>query len=511
MTKADRKEARRAEGGLPRLWRSSTLAPAVAGGALVWAALPPCHLAPLAFLGPVAWVTLIRQSQLRGGRPYAALWCAGCLFWLAALHWLRLPHWLTIFGWIAMGIYMGCYLPLFVGLARVAVHRLRVPVVVAAPVVWMGLELAQGHMLTGFTMGHLGQTQYRWVALIQISDLAGVYGVGFIVMFVAACLARALPLEGQPACWWPLAPAAALLAAVLTYGHLRMVPPGGKAAARVVLVQGSIDTVLEPEPGSREKMHSHYYELTREAMRRFGRGGVDLIVWPETVFYGWLVTEPGGAGKVALEAKLSPRQRTSRANLLAMDQLVRQEMKRLAAEFGAPMLVGVNRKEFTPEGVNNYNAAALVRRHGQVAGVYDKMHLVMFGEYIPLADRLPWLVQATPLNRLGIALQPGRRPVAFRVKGLWIAPNICYESVLPHLIRRQINVLEAQGRPPQVLVNLTNDGWFWGSSELDMHLACAVLRAVECRKPFLIAANTGFSAWIDADGRIRAQGPRRAP
>ncbi len=70
--------------------------------------------------------------------------------------------------------------------------------------------------------------------------------------------------------------------------------------------------------------------------------------------------------------------------------------------------------------------------------------------------------------------------------------------------------MAAEGKEPDILVNLTNDGWFWGSSELDMHLACGVFRAVECRKPFLIAANTGFSAWIDGDGRIRRQGPRRA-
>jgi apolipoprotein N-acyltransferase len=69
--------------------------------------------------------------------------------------------------------------------------------------------------------------------------------------------------------------------------------------------------------------------------------------------------------------------------------------------------------------------------------------------------------------------------------------------------------LRRQGREPDVLVNLTNDGWFWGSSELDMHLACGVFRAVECRKPMLIAANTGFSAWIDGSGRIRCRGPRR--
>ena len=84
------------------------------------------------------------------------------------------------------------------------------------------------------------------------------------------------------------------------------------------------------------------------------------------------------------------------------------------------------------------------------------------------------------------------------------------KACLSHVIRRQVNALAAEGREPDVLVNLTNDGWFWGSSELDLHLACGVFRAVECRKPLLIAANTGFSAWIDGDGRIREQGPRRA-
>jgi apolipoprotein N-acyltransferase len=70
--------------------------------------------------------------------------------------------------------------------------------------------------------------------------------------------------------------------------------------------------------------------------------------------------------------------------------------------------------------------------------------------------------------------------------------------------------LREEGNEPDILVNLTNDGWFRGSSEHDLHLSCAVFRAIECRKPFLIAANTGFSAWIDADGRIVEQGPRRA-
>ena len=90
------------------------------------------------------------------------------------------------------------------------------------------------------------------------------------------------------------------------------------------------------------------------------------------------------------------------------------------------------------------------------------------------------------------------------------APSICYENVLSHFIRRQVNSLAADGKEPDLLINLTNDGWFWGSNELDLHLMCAVFRAVECRKPFLVAANTGFSASIDGDGRVLQQGPRHA-
>jgi apolipoprotein N-acyltransferase len=144
---------------------------------------------------------------------------------------------------------------------------------------------------------------------------------------------------------------------------------------------------------------------------------------------------------------------------------------------------------------------------GKIQGRYDKMHPVMFGEYVPLGETFPWLYRLTPMSG---GLDAGAEARSFRLGSLRLAPSICYETVIPHLIRRQVNELRALGEEPDVLVNLTNDGWFYGSAELDMHLACGVFRAVECRKPLLIAANTGFSAWIDGDGRIRAQGPRHA-
>ena len=130
----------------------------------------------------------------------------------------------------------------------------------------------------------------------------------------------------------------------------------------------------------------------------------------------------------------------------------------------------------------------------------------MFGEYVPFAEWFPWLYGLTPLPG---GLNAGAARVAIKVGSIRYAPNICFESRVSPLIRGQVNTLRADGREPDVLVNLTNDGWFWGSSELEMHLSCGVFRAVECRKPLLVAANTGISAWIDSSGRVIRQGPRR--
>jgi apolipoprotein N-acyltransferase len=473
------------------------------GAVLLWAALPPLDLGPLAWVAPIAWLLLIRRQELPGRRPYGTLWVVGFAFWLAALHWLRLPHWATSFGWLALSFYFAFYVPVFVGLSRVAVHRLRIPLIVAAPVVWMGLELARGHLLTGFTMASLGHTQYRWIPLIQISDLAGAYGVSFVVMFVAACLARMMPLEGRRWAFWPVVPLGLLLAAVLTYGYARTDLPQPKPQARIALIQGSIDITLKADPGMREAIHEHYRKLSEEAVRKYGN--LDLIVWPETMLRETLLTKDANP-LVPAEWADRPDEFLSRLTSTVSDSAAR--VGHIAARLRTPMILGVDRQHVGAERIECFNSAVYASKSGELLGCYDKSHLVMFGEYVPLTGYLPWLQRLTPLP---ISLSAGQKAAVFDVNGLRVSPDICYESVLPHLIRRQMRELAQEGKEPDVLVNLTNDGWFWGSSQLDMHLICAVFRAVECRKPFVIAANTGFSAWIDADGRIRAQGPRRAP
>ncbi len=490
----------------PRIhnWYHSTFGYALAGAVVLWAALPPLDLWLLGWTAPVWWVLLIRQEHLGGRRPYGALWLAGFLFWLAVLHWLRLPHPATSLGWVALSFYFAFYLPMFVGLSRVAVHRLRVPVILAAPIVWTGLELARGHLLTGMTMASLGHTQYRWITLVQLSDLAGAYGVSFVVMLVAACLARMIRCNGWPLAVWPLVPAVAVLAATLLYGHLRMSGDYTMPGARIALIQGSIDTKLKEGPGKRGFIFRHYCELSQQAVRQYAE--LDLVVWPETMFREPLITYQQNARKPELFKDWSQGQFQRAIGQSARRS--RQAMGKLARALDVPLVLGVDHHYFGPEGMQLFNSAALVSREGKlVPPVYNKIHLVMFGEYVPFAGYFPCLQRLTPLP---VSLTAGDEPVSFDVAGLRIAPNICYETVLPHVIRRQVNILRAGGAEPDVLVNLTNDGWFWGSSELDMHLICGVFRAVECRKPLLIAANTGFSAWIDGDGRILRRGRRRA-
>ena len=184
-------------------------------------------------------------------------------------------------------------------------------------------------------------------------------------------------------------------------------------------------------------------------------------------------------------------------------------MGAFARRYRTNWLVGLDRQVVGPHlsaGVQNFNCALFLDPEGQPLGRYDKMHPVLFGEYIPLADRFPWLYRLTPLPT---GLTAGTHGVAVTIAGYRVAATICYETALPEAVRSLMLALEQQNNRPDVIVNLTNDGWFWGSSELDMHLTAAIFRAIEVRTPVVIAANTGFSAWIDSSGRLLARGPRR--
>jgi len=490
----------------------ATFALGMIGGLLLWVAFPPCACWPCAWLAPIAWVLLVRRKRLPGARPYFVLWCVGLIHWLLILHWVRLPHWSAFFGWFVLAGYLACYVPLFIGLSRAAVHQAGIQTVVAVPLVWTGLELLRGHFLTGFSLALLGHTQASWNTLIQVADVGGAYAVSCLVMFIAASLAVALPQPALPAQRWPLAVAGLTLVCVLGYGRQRLdqaLPETANSrGTRVALVQGSIDVSFDRD--QRVETLDHYLELSRQALVE--HPDLDVIVWPES-----MCTFDVPIMSLADDVEFSPDFRAWIAQKAAH---VQQQIDNFLASHRAVETTPAEKSDGKPpcfilcsetvqwrDKPHRFNTALLIDPAGTIINRYHKMHPVMFGEYVPLGDIFPWLYKLTPMDG---GLTPGEEPNIFEVEGLRLAPSICFETTVPHLIRRQVVELRRQGRVPDALVNLTNDGWFRGSSELDLHLVCGVFRAIENRLPLLIAANTGFSAWIGPEGRVIDRGPRRA-
>jgi apolipoprotein N-acyltransferase len=481
---------------------------------------PPVDLWMLAWIAPLPWLALAAARGVPGARPWRTLWLGGFAHWLLTIHWLRLPHPATAIGWVALSAYLACYVVLFVWTTRRLVHRLAWPLVLAAPVAWMGCEQLRGWVCGGFTFAGLGHTQWRWTTLIQLADAFGAVGVGGVVMTVAAGIVEVATARTAPRRLLVAGIAAAAPTFALAYGTWRLatVPPPSGRPLDVLLVQGSIDTELKHDPEAGGRVARHYDELTIAGLAA-GAGKPDLIVWPETMWrWGLLTIDPAEvlpesvvAEALGAEAAagLEPGDRQARArHVLEAERL--DALAVFARRYGTTWLVGLDRQEITPGvpgGARHYNAALFLDAAGTRLGCYDKMHPVLFGERVPFGETFPWLYRLTPLPA---GLTPGRTPVAVDLAGSRVAANICYETAVPGAVRSMVRDLASAGRRPDVLVNLTNDGWFWGSSELDMHLACGIFRAIEVRTPLAIAANTGFSAWIDGSGRLLARGPRRA-
>jgi len=511
-----------------RTWFLSLL-----GAVLLWAAFPPLDLWPLAYVAVVPWMLLIRQPVLSGRRPYLVIYGAALLHWLLLLQGIRLAHPALYFGWFALSAFVACYTPVMVAVARVMVHKLRVPTLVAGPIAWVGIELIRGHVISGFSMGLLAHTQAGWTTLLQVADVGGAYAVSFLIVLVGAAIARLVPLSArskvealkaqkESSAWCQLALAIGVLAVALGYGSYRM-REGGRnvdsVPVKVALIQGSLDTVFDVTPERIQETFQQYGNLTRQV--REAESHLDLVVWPESMFpiAERRIEEPLQS---PLGSDLPPEsvREMATANNKHFEGTVRdlaiavqpnlslQGRSADSAETnpGTFAVIGTNTIQYGPYIPRIYNATVLIDPQGRIVSRYNKMHAVMCGEYLPLGDLLPWIYGVTPMSA---GLTVGESPSVFQVRDLRFSPSICFESTVPHLLRGHVNRLAADGQEPDALLNITNDGWFYGSAILDLHFRCAIFRAIENRKPMVIAANTGFSAWIDGNGKVLKQGPRR--
>ncbi len=485
-----------------------------ATGLLWWASFTPVDAGPLAWIALAPVLLLVRIPRPTQGM-YVALFVTGLICQLITLQWMRLGDPTMYIALGALAAYLACYLPVFVALARHAHQRWSVPMVFAVPVLWTGLEYARAHLITGFSWYYLGHSQYRWLELIQISDAVGAYGVSFVVAMANAALAGVVPVSwlrkmrlvteetallasstSFRGALTPVVVTVMVFAATLGYGVLRRSQAAFQPGPRVALIQGNFTASLREPPHDQHKVLTTHLRMTAFAVRE----QPDLIVWPEAMYpLALLEAAPG----MTIEQLIAMTPGTDPDPKIWTEGYARKELTKESQRSGAALLFGIHALRAEPTGLRQLNSAVFVTPEEGVVGQYDKQHLVPFGEYIPLKNSLPWLQGMTPY-RGDMGLQAGAQPMAFDYKRWRFSPVICFEDTVPHLVRDAVakGTQTETGRKVDVLVNVTNDGWFHGSSELDQHLITAAFRAVECRTPMVRAVNTGISAIIDGDGAI---------
>lgn len=507
---------------------------------LLWASFTPLNWGPLGWIALVPVLVLCRLQQ-RTRAMYVASYVMGFAWAIATLQWMRLGHWTMAFALIALSFYVAFYFPVFLAITRSAVHRLKVPLAVAAPVAWVGLEFLRAHLFTGFSWYYLGHTQWAWPEMIQISDVTGAYGISFVMVMVSATIAMLLPNsifqrlnllppeaksgsadseqgdsqqnnsnQNKPASStagyiqsrrpWVLATCSLLVfAAVLSYGFVRRSQADFQPGPQVALIQGNI---------SPEVKHDRDMESIRETLRLHDQmtGAAvkqqpDLIVWPETMF-PFAMESAERLSDDQLRAALTSQPNADMLFKQWRSNEVRERIVDDARKANAALMVGVVTKSLGTDGITWYNSSIFATPDLGYEGRYDKLHPLIFGEYTPLKETLPILTAFSPTGGK-VELAKGDAAKIFSYKNWNFAPIICFEDTVPHLVRSIAEVSTRIGKPVDCFVNQTNDGWFRGSSELDQHLITAAFRCVETRTPMVRCVNTGISAFIDGDGIIR--------
>jgi apolipoprotein N-acyltransferase len=494
------------------------------GGIGLWLAQPPVGFALLAWVATIPWIFVITEPQLKGRRPYLQIWMALWMYWLASLYFIPIPHPLLWVGWLFLAAYQAAISLGFFVISRQAIWRWGLSPLFVVPVVWTSIEWARAQTEYGFGMFGLGHSQFRWPIAIQLADIGGSYVVSLMLIGCATGLTiawRGLIKRGSvetttsphPNGIFGLFLTAATVSITLGYGYWKLnetSQSSGPVVRKALVIQGSIDTVF---PGDRDEAIAfqrnqieEYRRITIAARQKVPEA--NLLLWPESIFafpIEYESTDRSGSGEVP--ANLDYLRKAwfycvrDRADL-SNDPTPLPPIETIT---GAPV--------FVVDGELQYNSVVKLSTFER----YDKILRVPFGEFIPVWDWFRFLDDLSPIGR---GLTRGRGPMPLKLEAIRdgqldpqtivsILPSVCFESTVPQVIRRQLNAVEVAGEKIDWLANFTNDGWFYGTSCLDFHLACTVFRSVELRKPFVAAANTGFSAEIDHLGRILQQGPRR--
>ncbi|MBI3315025.1 MAG: apolipoprotein N-acyltransferase [Candidatus Omnitrophica bacterium] len=411
--------------------------------------------------GPLAWLALVPFFFALDGKnarsAFSLGYACGFLFFAGTLGWFVYVTYPGAFLFIAyLSLYFAAFAVAFVFFRRLGLlARL-----FTLSAVWVALEFIRGHALSGFGWASLGHSQYKNYLLIQIADVTGVYGVSFLVILVNLLIFESLKLVHDIRQMRRTQIIVTLLVClVLGYGIVDTTHTRAYGQVKVGVVQPNIPQALKWDPRLKGRIVERSILLTRA----LGVQKPDIIIWPETSLPGILGESPE----------------------------LFEEIRKTARDMRIPVLIGT----IVQEGEEKYyNSAVLVSADGAMAGRYDKVHLVPFGEYLPLRPLLGFV------NRfIGLAdFTPGREYTLFSAgrEQRKFGALICFEDTVPYLRRGFTNA------GAQFLVNITNDAWFADTKAPFLHLQAAVFGAVENKRALVRAANTGVSAFIDPFGRV---------
>jgi len=397
----------------------------------------------------------------------------GILYWIiVAVHtYGNVPFILSGLILLLLVIYLSLFTGAFTFLTRLIQTRSGIQTILFTPILWVALEYLRSFLLTGFPWAYLGHTQYLNLPFIQMADITGVYGLSFVILFVNATL-----------CWvlhqWPkrtfpfkeVAITILVLLVFLIYGYIKIKHVDRETIKspplKVGLVQGNIDQSIKWN----ESFQLETLKIYRGLSMRVAEDKPDLIIWPETAT-PFFFQEAKEYQPIVLE---------------------------IPEKTNAFLLFGTPFYKIEKGKVNYYNSAFLVSPSKELIGKYDKIHLVPFGEYIPLR-KLLFFIESSIGGGIG-NFKPGKGIFNFSLPQGKFGVLICFEIIFPDLCRSFVK------DGADFLVTITNDAWFGKTSAPYQHLSIATFRAIENRVFIARAANTGISAFIDPKGKIVKKG-----
>jgi len=448
-----------------RPWASAALS-----GLLLALSFPKPGFSILAWLAFLPLLYAVRGASPKNSFKLGFL--SGFVAYLSVFYWLNIV--MTTYGnlsplvSLALTMLLAGYLALYIATA-VCLSRFAedhsVPPLISLPFLWVALEYIRAHVFTGFPWASLGYTQYRTLPLIQIADITGVYGLSFLIVLLNVFLFQLWRwVRGKDGATYPFmatATAVSLLLLTLFYGFVSLVKDDTGKDVKVALVQGNIPQDVKWDAAYQEETVAIYERLSRKTVGTFPQ----LIVWPESSLPFFFEKELEISKRVGSLAK-------------ELDSYLIVSSPVLEDEDGKERLL---------------NSAFLISSDGKTVGRSDKLHLVPFGEYVPLAGLFPFAGKL--VHGVG-DFSPGRAVTPLSAPFGRLGILVCFESIFPEISRDYVR------NGAGLLVNITNDAWFGDSSAPHQHLSMTVFRAVENRVPLVRSANTGITAFIDSKGHV---------